>query len=114
MKANIIAKQKKQKITNMKNDMKKAFDNFSMNLKESEFDKAMKVKEQLLELNESATQLDKTKINAVDLFKKGFAFEEVSKNDFSSEVLDELEIAEKNLNSNLDNVDLFNNFVETA
>jgi len=38
----------------------------------------------------------------------------VAKNDYSSEVLDELEIAEKNLNSNLDNVDLFNTFVETA
>jgi len=58
--------------------------------------------------------MDKIKINAVDAFKKGFAFPEVSKNEFSSEVLDELEIAEKNLNSNLENVDLFNNFVETA
>jgi len=38
----------------------------------------------------------------------------VAKNDFSSEVLDELEIAEKNLNSNLDNVDLFNAFVDVA
>jgi len=41
-------------------------------------------------------------------------FPEVAKNDYSSEVLDELEIAEKNLNSNLDNVDLFNAFVDTA
>ena len=109
-----MAKQKKQKITNMKNDMQKAFDNFSKNLKESEFDKAMKLKEQLQDQNESNVVLDKIRINAVDNFKKGFAFVEVSKNDFSSEVLDELEIAEKNLNSNLDNVDLFNNFVETA
>ena len=29
-------------------------------------------------------------------------------------MLEDLEIAEKNLNSNLDNVDLFNTFVETA
>ena len=29
-------------------------------------------------------------------------------------MFEELEIAEKNLNSNLDNVDLYNNFVETA
>jgi hypothetical protein len=41
-------------------------------------------------------------------------FPEVAKNDFSTEVLDEMEIAEKNLNSNLDNVDLFNTFVDTA
>lgn len=38
----------------------------------------------------------------------------MAKNDFSTEVLEELEIAEKNLNSNLDNVDLYNTFVETA
>lgn len=98
----------------MRDDMQNAFTNFSKNLKESEFDKAMKLKEQLADMNESTSSLDKIKINAVDSFKKGFAFVEVSKNDFSSEVLDELEIAEKNLNSNLSNVDLFNNFVETA
>jgi len=38
----------------------------------------------------------------------------VAKNDFSTECLDELEIAEKNLNSNLDNTDLFTAFVEVA
>lgn len=109
-----MAKQKKQKVQNMRKEVVTAFDNFSKNLKESEFDKAMKTKEQVLELGESQQSLDKIKVNAVDSYKKGFAFPEVSKNDFSSEVLDELEIAEKNLNSNLDNVDLFNNFVETA
>jgi hypothetical protein len=65
-------------------------------------------------MNESAATLDKIKFNSVEAFKKGFQFPEVAKNDFSTEVLDELEIAEKNLNSNLDNVDLFNTFVETA
>jgi hypothetical protein len=83
-------------------------------MKEADFDKAMKLREQLLDMNESQVSIDKIKINAVESFKKGFAFPEVAKNDFSMEVLDELEIAEKNLNSNLDNVDLFNNFVETA
>ena len=38
----------------------------------------------------------------------------MAKNDFATELFDELEIAEKNLNSNLDNVDLFNAFQETA
>lgn len=41
-------------------------------------------------------------------------FPEVSKNDFSTGLFEELEIKEKNLNSNLDNVDLYNDFVETA
>lgn len=98
----------------MKKDLQTAFTNFSKTLKESEFDKAMKLREQLADMNESTTTLDKIKINTVDFFKKGFQFPEVAKNDFSTEVLDELEIAEKNLNSNLDNVDLFNTFVETA
>lgn len=114
MKAKALAKQKKEKIDKLKKEFANAFDNFSKNLKESEFDRGMKLREQLLDMNESAASLDKTKINAVEAFKKGFAFPEVAKNDFSSEVLDELEIAEKNLNSNLDNVDLYNNFVETA
>ena len=46
--------------------------------------------------------------------KKGFSFPEVAKNDFASNLFEEFEIAEKNLNSNLDNVDLFNTFVEQA
>jgi len=58
--------------------------------------------------------LDKIKINTNALMKKNFQFPEVSKNDFASNLFDELEISEKNLNSNLDNVDLFNAFVEEA
>jgi hypothetical protein len=74
----------------------------------------MKLKGTLVDLNENKAALDKIKVNTVDTYKKAFAFPEVAKNDFSNEIFDELEIAEKNLNSNLDNVDLFNNFVETA
>lgn len=48
------------------------------------------------------------------MFKKGFQFPDVAKNDFASDQFEQLEISEKNLNSNLSNVDLFNNFVETA
>ena len=59
-------------------------------------------------------QLDKVKINTNAEMKKGFSFPEVAKNDFASNLFEEFEIAEKNLNSNLDNVDLFNTFVEQA
>ena len=48
------------------------------------------------------------------LFKKQFAFPEVAKNDFSTELFDELEIAEKNFNANMDNSDLLATFVDTA
>lgn len=74
----------------------------------------MKIKQELLDLNQPKDVLDKTKIATVQLYKKQFQFPEVAKNDFSTELFEELEIAEKNLNSNLDNVDLYNNFVETA
>ena len=65
-------------------------------------------------MNESASSLEKVKISSVDEYRKNFVFAEVSKNDFSSEVMEELEIAQNNLNANLDNVDLFNDFVEVA
>jgi hypothetical protein len=45
MQAKVLAKQKKQKIQGMKNDMQTAFNNFSKTLKEAEFDKAMKLRE---------------------------------------------------------------------
>jgi len=74
----------------------------------------MKLKQELLDLSQPKDGLDKTKIATNTLYKKQFQFPEVAKNDFSTELFEALEIAEKNLNSNLDNVDLFNNFVETA
>ena len=114
IKAAKMSKERKQKITKMRDDFAAAFNSFSKNLKEADFDKALKLKNELLEMNESQTSLDKIKINSVELFQKQFQFPEVAKNDFSTQLLDELEIAEKNLNSNLDNVDLYNNFVETA
>ena len=54
----------------MKKEMQSLFQAFSRNLKESDFDKAMKIKEQLLEMNESAASLEKIKISSVDEFKK--------------------------------------------
>jgi len=59
-------------------------------------------------------QLDKLKVSTNSLYKKGFSFPEVAKNDFASELFEELEIAEKNFNSNLDNVDLYKSFVQTC
>jgi hypothetical protein len=74
----------------------------------------MKIKQELIENGDNESELNKIKISTHDIFKKQFEFPEVAKNDFSTEVLDELEIAEKNLNSNMDNVDLFNTFVDVA
>lgn len=59
-------------------------------------------------------ELDKVKINTKSLFQKGFQFAEVARNDYAAEQLEELEIAEKNFNSNLDNKDLLTTFLNTA
>ena len=59
-------------------------------------------------------ELDRAKIDTKNLFQKGFQFAEVARNDYAAGQLDELEIAEKNFNSNLDNVDLLGTFLNTA
>jgi chaperonin cofactor prefoldin len=59
-------------------------------------------------------QLDKLKVNTNSLYKKGFSFPEVAKNDFATELFDELEISEKNFNANLDNDDLYKTFTQTC
>lgn len=64
--------------------------------------------------NVSKEELDKIKINTKNLYQKGFQFAEVARNDYAAEQLEELEIAEKNFNSNLDNVDLLGTFLSTA
>lgn len=95
--------------------MKDAFLKFSKSLTEADFDAAVALKKDLLENDHvPQEQLDKVKITTNAELKKGFSFPEVSKNDFAANLFEEFEIAEKNLNSNLDNVDLFNTFVEQA
>ena len=109
-----LKKQKAAALAKKKKEYQDAFAAFSKTLKEDDFDRGMKLKQELLDLNQPKDALDKTKIATNNLYKKQFQFPEVAKNDFSTELFENLEIAEKNLNSNLDNVDLFNNFVETA
>lgn len=64
--------------------------------------------------NVAKEDLDKIKISTRALFQKGFQFAEVARNDYAAEQLEELEIAEKNFNSNLDNVDLLGTFINIA
>jgi len=108
-------KAKTSALEGKKKALKESFEKFSKSLTEEDFDASVKSKNDLIE-NDGASpdQLDKIKISTVEIFKHQFSFPEVAKNDFSSSLFEELEISQKNLNSNLDNVDLFNNFVETA
>lgn len=58
----------------------------------------MKLKQELIDLDVPKDELDKTKINTSQIFKKQFSFPEVAKNDFASDLLEQLEIQEKNFN----------------
>jgi len=106
---------KGQKLSKKKEGLKDAFMKFSKSLTEADFDAAVALKKDLSE-NDKVPQefLDKVKITTNLVMKKGFSFPEVAKNDFAANLFEEFEISEKNLNSNLDNVDLFNAFVEEA
>jgi len=109
------SKQQAQQLATKKQNLKDAFAKFSKTLTEADFDEAVRQKKELAEKdNVPLETLDKIKINTNALMKKNFQFPEVAKNDFAANLFDELEISEKNLNSNLDNVDLFNAFVEEA
>lgn len=81
----------------------------------TDFVAAMKLKLHLIEENtQNAEDLDKIKISAFRLFKNNFSFPEVAHNDFSAEALENLEIAEKNFNADLDNSDLLKTFIATG
>lgn len=53
-------------------------------------------------------------VNTNELYQKQFKFPGIAKNEFSQDKFDELEIAEKNLNNNIDNDKLLTKFIETA
>jgi hypothetical protein len=81
-------------------------------LKKDDLDKLNEIKTDLIENDHvPKDNLDKLKVNTNALYKKGFSFPEVAKNDFATELFDELEISEKNFNANMDNDDLYKSFV---
>lgn len=93
-KAEKQAKERAQKISKKKDELKAGFLKFSQTLKDDDFDKAVKIKTDLIEnLQVPEDDLAKIKVTTSDVFKKGFQFPEVAKNDFAAELFDELEIA---------------------
>lgn len=110
-----MAKVKSAKLALKNKNLKEQFKKFSLSLKKDDLDKLLELKEDLIENDHVPKEsLDKLKVNTNSLYKKGFSFPEVAKNDFATELFDELEIAEKNFNANMDNVDLFNTFAQTC
>jgi len=93
-------------------EMKDQYSKFSLSLKKDDLTKLIELKTDLVENDHvNKDNLDKLKVNTNSLYKKGFSFPEVAKNDFATNLFDELEIAEKNFNANLDNDDLYKSFV---
>ena len=54
------------------------------------------------------------KVNTLDYFEKAFLFQDMKHFDYSTEQLNNLEAAQKNLNDNLDNEKLYDKFIATA
>merc|ERR1719240_1379830 len=108
-------KDKDEKLSNAKAAFKTQIEKFSRSLVREDFESALQMKTDLME-NEGVTkeELDKTRIATRALYQKGFQFAEVARNDYAAEQLDELEIAEKNFNANMDNKDLLDTFLSTA
>ena len=103
---------KSAKLALKNKNLKESFKKFSLSLKKDDLDKLLEIKTDLIDNDHvPKDQLDKLKVNTNSLFKKGFSFPEVAKNDFATELFDELEISEKNFNANLDNDDLYKTFV---
>ena len=67
-----LAKQKKEAISKQKKSYEDALNDFSKKLKEADFDKAMKIKNELIEHGESKEELEKSKVHTYDLYKKQF------------------------------------------
>jgi hypothetical protein len=106
-----LAKVKSAKLALKNKSLKESFKKFSLSLKKDDLDKLLEIKSDLIDNDHvPKDQLDKLKVSTNSLYKKGFSFPEVAKNDFATELFDELEIAEKNFNANLDNDDLFKTF----
>ena len=110
-----MRKEKDEKLGKAKADFKAQIEKFSRSLAREDFETALQMKTNLME-NEGVAkeELDKARIGTRALYQKGVQFAEVARNDYAAEQLDELEIAEKNFNSNMDNKDLLETFLNTA
>ena len=71
------------------------------------------MKGELLQAGADANDMN-MKVNTTDVFIKQFQFPDVAKYDYSVEQLNGLEAAEKNLNDNIDNEKLLDEFIAMA
>ena len=114
-KAKAYKNEQRNKALKQLDEMKEDLDNFSRTFESKKFQKALKTYHKLenggyLELNE----ISAVKVNSFELFKKGFKFENMCQNEDAAALLEELDIAQNNLNNNLTNGMLLDSFVKVA
>ena len=91
-------------------EMRDNMDKFSSELDTQFLDKALKLKEKLDDNGYDAHPLD-IAISTDKLYQKGFTIPGVAKNEYSAKQFEILEIAESNLNNNLENKNLVKKFI---
>ena len=75
---------KMTKLTQKNQDFRDKFSSFNKSLKKEDLDELLAIKTDLVENDHVAREeLDKTKVSTSALYKKGFQFPEVAKNDFA-------------------------------
>ena len=96
--------------------MQKDLKEFSATLDTDTYDKGVKVYHKLkkAKLIDQDQLLEAAKVSSVKDFKKGFKFQATAQNDNAVEAFAELDIAQQNLNNNIDNDKLENAFLEVA
>ena len=91
--------------------MNHQWDMFQRGLDRENFDKAQAIYQKLAQEHHAPKQL---KIDTRKIYENQFFFPEVAKNDIAVGALDKLEMAQMNLNNNMENPELFKNFVNVA
>ena len=86
---------------------------FSSEFDTQNLDKALKLKEKLQDNGYDAHSLD-IGVTTDKIYEKGFQFATVAHNEYSTKQFEILEIAEKNLNNNLENPKLTKKFIQSA
>jgi len=64
--------------------------------------------------NKAGAEFEPLEIRTKELYQKGFKFESIAQNETVQSAMEELDIAQTNLNNNIKNPDLMIKFIKTA
>jgi len=86
-------------------------ENFSVTLNRKHFENAVKLQQEAKEQGLGEISMH---VHASDVYKKSFTFPQIAHNDYAVEQLESLSIAEQNLDKDVTNDTLMENFLKTA